>query len=84
MISFMDCGGTFETHIPATNPPGPFTCLLRMEKGLEDFDFTTPQPFRHPADAVDLMYFEKTPLTFKHRKGIFRTMLSPAGEEIKK
>lgn len=84
MIAFMDRGRKFETHILATDPPGPFSYLPRMEKGSKDFDFTTLKPFRHPVDAVDLIYFEKTPLTFMYRKGVFRKMLSPSGEEIEK
>lgn len=84
MAAFMDRGRKFETHILATDPPDPFSYLLRMEKGSKDFDFTKLKPFRHPLDAVDLMYFEKTPLTFMYRNGVFRKMPSPSDEEIEK
>ncbi len=84
LIAFLDRGRKFETHILASDPPDPFSYLLRMDKGSKDFDFTTLRPFRHPVDAVDLMYFERTPLTFMYRKGVFRKMLSPADEEIEK
>ncbi|MEO8131017.1 MAG: hypothetical protein ABJF23_00660 [Bryobacteraceae bacterium] len=84
MIAFLDRSGKFETHVLATDTPDPFRFLLRMDKGSKDFDFTTLKPFRHPVDAVDLMYFDKTPLTFLYRKGVFRKMLSPSDEEIEK
>jgi len=84
MIAFMDRGVGFETHILATDALDPFRYLLRMDKGSKDFDFTKLKPFRHPVDAVDLMYFDKAPLTFMYRKGVFRKMLSPADEEMDK
>jgi len=84
MIGFLDRGARFETHVLATDSLDPFRYLLRMDKGSKDFDFTTLKPFRHPVDAVNLMYFDKTPLTFMYRKGVFRKMLSPADEEMEK
>jgi hypothetical protein len=84
VIGFVNRGEKFEVHVLASDSVDPYSYLFLMEKGSKDFDFTTLKPFRHPVDAVDLLYFEKTPLTFMYRNGVFRKMLSPSDEELEK
>src|SRR5438874_2047058 len=71
-----------DDSIIEADAPGPFTYLLLYKKGEKDFDFTNLKPFRHAHDAIGLMYFNKTPLTFRYVDGQFQKMLSPSDEEL--
>lgn len=81
-IVLLDRGGKFERHVLSTDAADPFTYLLLYKKGEKDFDFTKLKPFRHAHDAIGLMYFDKTPLTFRYIGGKFEKMLSPSDEEL--
>jgi hypothetical protein len=81
-LVLLDRGGKFERHVLSADDPDPFTYLLLYKKGEKDFDFTKLKPFRHAHDAIGLMYFNKTPLTFRYNKGRFEKMLSPSDEEL--
>ena len=81
-LALLARGGKFESHVLSTDAPDPFTYLLLYRKGEKDFDFTKLKAFRHAHDAIGLMYFNKTPLTFRFVKGEFEKMLSPSDEEL--
>lgn len=81
-LALLDRGGRFEKVMLSTDPIDAFTYLLLYKKGEKDFDFTRLKPFRHAHDAIGLMYFDKTPLTFRYIEGAFQKMLSPSDEEL--
>ena len=81
-IAFIAQGGGYEMQLLSTYPTDPFTFLLLYQKGEKDFDFKKMKPFRHPTDAVGLMFFTKTPFTFLYRNGKFRKTLAPSDEEF--
>jgi hypothetical protein len=81
-IAFLDRDGKFQAHVLSTDAPDSFTYLLLYRRGDKDFDFTKLKPFRHAHDAIGLMYFDKTPLTFRYVAGKFQKMLSPSDEEL--
>jgi hypothetical protein len=72
----------YAAHVLAEDKPDPFVFLLRYDKGSKDFDFDKLKPFRYRTDAVGLMYFDRTPLTFVYRRGHFQKKLSPSDEEV--
>jgi hypothetical protein len=81
-IAYLDRGASFEKDVLSTDAPDPFTYLLLYKKGEKDFDFTKLKPFRHAHDGIGLMYFDKTPFTFRYIRGKFEKMLAPSDEEM--
>lgn len=80
-LALMRRGARWELHTLAEDAPDPFRYLLLYQKGDKDFDFRTLKPFRHTRDAIGLMYFNRTPMTYTWRKDRFASALAPSDEE---
>lgn len=72
----------FEVHALADDPADPFTFLVLYRKGEKDFDFETMKPFRYATDALGLLYFDRTAVTFRWIGKAFEKRAAPGDEEV--
>lgn len=73
--------GAWKSQTLTSDRPDPYTFLLLYKKGSRDFDFEKLKAFRYNTDALGIMYFVQTPVTFFWRNGNFAKMLAPSDED---